>query len=155
MVVDLTPLISFDFVIRNRCNQVLLGKRVNAPARGYWFVPGGRVLKNEPISTAFLRLTEIELGVAYPVSAARYLGLYQHFYPDSIFGDEVSTHYLVNAFEWVIDHALDALPEAQHESYRWWDVEALLAAEDVHDNTKAYLDPGAGLTTSQPAFCSL
>lgn len=146
---DLTPLISFDFVIRNRRNQVLLGKRVNAPAKGYWFVPGGRVLKGESIASAFLRLTRVELGVGYRLAVARYLGLYEHFYPDSIFGDGVSTHYLVNAFEWTIDDRLDALPAAQHEAYRWWDEAALLDARDVHDNTKAYLDPSAALTTAQ------
>ena len=42
-VVESTPLISIDLIVENEQGEILLGKRTNRPARGYWFVPGGRV----------------------------------------------------------------------------------------------------------------
>ncbi len=147
-VVDLTPLISLDLVIKNQQGEVLLGKRNNRPAQGYWFVPGGRILKNETLAAAFLRLTQAELGVAIEMQQARHIGLYEHFYPDSIFGEAISTHYVVNAFELVLDTPLAALPEhlpehlprIQHSDYAWWVVSDLLASDEVHMHTKWYVE---------------
>ncbi|HGU2589280.1 TPA: NUDIX domain-containing protein, partial [Escherichia coli] len=44
-IVRSTPLISIDLIVENEFGEILLGKRINRPAQGYWFVPGGRVLK--------------------------------------------------------------------------------------------------------------
>ncbi|HBR3966092.1 TPA: NUDIX domain-containing protein, partial [Klebsiella pneumoniae] len=65
-IIKLTPLISIDFIVKNKRNEILLGKRVNSPARGYYFVPGGRILKDETINDAFLRLSLTELGISIP-----------------------------------------------------------------------------------------
>jgi colanic acid biosynthesis protein WcaH len=40
-IVESTPLISIDLVVRNDQGSVLLGKRTNRPAQNFWFVPGG------------------------------------------------------------------------------------------------------------------
>lgn len=40
-VVRTTPLISLDFIVENGQGEILLGQRLNRPAQGYWFVPGG------------------------------------------------------------------------------------------------------------------
>ena len=103
-IIDKTPLVSIDLVVRNELGSILLGKRLNKPAQNFWFVPGGRILKGESLAVAFKRLTLDELGVEVDISDARYLGLYEHFYDDSIFSHEstaaaVSTHYVVNGFE--------------------------------------------------------
>ena len=58
-IIDATPLVSVDLIIENRLKQILLGKRVNRPAQGYWFVPGGRILKNETIKDAIKRISTI------------------------------------------------------------------------------------------------
>jgi colanic acid biosynthesis protein WcaH len=52
-VIASTPLIAIDLIVRNLQGQILLGWRVNRPAQGYWFVPDGRVLKNEALDNAF------------------------------------------------------------------------------------------------------
>lgn len=49
--------------MENTQGQVLLGQRLNRPAQGYWFVPGGRIHKDETMTQAFARLTKEELGV--------------------------------------------------------------------------------------------
>ncbi|WP_313449769.1 NUDIX domain-containing protein, partial [Pseudescherichia sp.] len=56
-VVRSTPLISIDLIVENARGEFLLGKRTNRPAQGFWFVPGGRVQKDEPLAQAFERLT--------------------------------------------------------------------------------------------------
>jgi colanic acid biosynthesis protein WcaH len=61
-VIDSTPLVSIDLLVENTDGKVLLGYRNNRPAKGYWFVPGGRILKDESMDDAFKRLTLAELG---------------------------------------------------------------------------------------------
>lgn len=142
-IVSCTPLVSIDLVIQNRRGDVLLGHRLNRPAQGAWFVPGGRILKNETMDTAFSRLTLEELGESAERSEARLLGAYEHFYSDSVFAasDEgPDTHYIVLAYQLVLDDEKTLqLPRAQHDCYRWWSLIEMQASEQVHANTRAYL----------------
>ncbi|WP_312268178.1 GDP-mannose mannosyl hydrolase [Pseudescherichia sp.] len=137
-VVRSTPLISIDLIVENARGEFLLGKRTNRPAQGYWFVPGGRVQKDEPLADAFERLTQAELGVRLPLTAGEFYGVWQHFYDDNFSGSDFSTHYIVLGFRLKVNQADLALPDAQHEAYRWLTPEALIADENVHDNSRAY-----------------
>ncbi|WP_421218163.1 GDP-mannose mannosyl hydrolase [Aeromonas jandaei] len=132
------PLISIDLIVRNDQGQVLLGRRLNRPAQGYWFVPGGRVRKDERLDTAFLRLTQEELGLAASRNSACLLGPYEHFYADNFSGTEFSTHYVVLGYELAWQGQQDALPIRQHDQYRWSDVAELLQDPSVHQHTKDY-----------------
>jgi colanic acid biosynthesis protein WcaH len=154
-VIDSTPLISIDLVVRDSSGRVLLGQRLNPPAQGFWFVPGGRILKNESLSAAFQRLTLDELGIKIDIVDARYLGLYEHFYGDSIYTDEfkgvdISTHYVVSGFEVVITSAenltTNTLPAEQHGAYQWFSEEELMDSEKVHVHSKWYFDKGKGFS---------
>jgi len=138
LVLDSTPLVSIDLIVKNPDGRVLLGKRLNKPAKGFWFVLGGRVLKNERLDIAFARLTEIELGVKVDIFSARYLGLYEHFYDDSAVSDVISTHYVVNAFVIELNESVPTLPLDQHSDYRWLSEIEILNTNDVHDHTKWY-----------------
>ena len=91
-VVKNTPLISIDFIIKKE-NKILLGKRINPPAKGYYFTIGGRIFKNETIENAKKRILKEELNLSltpYPLSL-NFIGTFEHFYEDSIFGDDIST----------------------------------------------------------------
>jgi colanic acid biosynthesis protein WcaH len=146
-IIDTTPLVSIDLLVRNAEGQILVGKRVNRPARGYWFVPGGRILKNERLAEAFSRLTEDELCLKLDIKDARYLGLYEHFYDDSIFtddGDPVSTHYVVSGFEVVLPEGYSSLPYEQHNEYRWLHEEEFRTSDKVHVHSRWYLDNEKG-----------
>ncbi len=138
MVVDFSPLISIDLVVKSSEGRVLLGKRLNKPAKGFWFVPGGRVLKNETLTNAFSRLTKVELGFEVSIDNARYLGLYEHFYDDSALSDSISTHYVVNAFLIELNELVPTLPVEQHSDYQWLSEIDLLNADNVHNHTKWY-----------------
>ena len=137
-VVAHTPLISLDLIVENTNGQVLLGQRLNKPAQGYWFVPGGRVLKDETMAHAFSRLTKEELGVELQLSDATLIGPFEHFYSDNFSGDDFSTHYVVLGYRLKLDVLLDQLPKEQHGHYQWFDVATLLNADDVHRHTKLY-----------------
>lgn len=136
-VLDSTPLVSIDLVIQDAEGRVLLGERKNRPAQGYWFVPGGRILKNESLADAFKRLTLAELGEAFSITDATLQGPYDHFYSDSVFGDSPSTHYVAIAYRLSVDELPD-LPDEQHSGYRWFSVEELRTDDRVHKHTKAY-----------------
>lgn len=135
-----TPLISIDFIIKNERDEVLLGKRANKPAKGYWFVPGGRIFKNETIFQAFKRIATIELGADNSLSLcdAQFLGVFEHFYNDSIFDDNITTQYIVLGYELVRRVNTINLPLIQHEDYIWIGIDDLLEHKNVHPYTKAY-----------------
>lgn len=137
-IVSSTPLVSIDLILKNSNDQVLLGKRCNRPAKGYWFVPGGRICKDENFQQAFTRLTRAELGVALSLSEAEFLGHYEHHYADNFSNADFSTHYVVLAYLVELDIELDNLPIEQHQTYKWWGETELLTSVNVHDNTKAY-----------------
>jgi colanic acid biosynthesis protein WcaH len=135
-IVASTPLVSIDLIVRNLQDEILLGKRTNRPAKGYWFVPGGRVLKDESLEKAILRLTTAELNVAS--SRANFKGVYQHFYDDNFSVDDFTTHYIVLAYEMFLDEDLLSLPLEQHSEYNWFTENQLLTNQEVHAHTKWY-----------------
>jgi colanic acid biosynthesis protein WcaH len=138
-VVRLTPLVSIDLVVRDQAGRMLLGLRENRPAQGYWFVPGGRIGKNERIEQAFGRICSMELGRELPRSSARLLGVFEHLYDDNFAGlPGVGTHYVVLAFAIDGESGDFDLPRIQHSRYEWVSESDILARQDVHPYIRAY-----------------
>lgn len=148
-IVASTPLISIDFFIQNNAGEVFLGRRVNRPAQGLWFVPGGRILKNETLDTAFRRLSQEELGNPFERSDSRLLGVYEHFYEDTVFdeSDETSgTHYVVLAYHLLLDSNDKLHPgNSQHNFYHWWTLDEAQTSKEIHSNTSIYFKDFANL----------
>lgn len=138
-VIASTPLVSIDLLVKNTQGEYLLGYRTNQPAKNFWFVPGGRILKDESMDDAFIRLCKDELGVQLTRNEAKFLGPFEHFYNDYVFGDEVTTHYVVLGYELVIDIELSSLPNEQHNEYMWFSKNELLKRDDVHTHSKWYV----------------
>jgi colanic acid biosynthesis protein WcaH len=136
----LTPLVSIDLIVSDYSGRVLVGHRRNRPALGTWFVPGGRICKNERLDAAFTRIVDSELGIAgMERSAARFCGLFEHLYADNFAAvDAITTHYVVIAYFLTLENTASVGRFDQHSRYIWLTPEALLEREDVHDNTKAY-----------------
>ena len=143
-VVDAVPLVAMDLVVLRGGTEILLGLRNNRPAQGFWFVPGGRVRKNEPMQTALARVAQDELGLdlaALPVPPV-HMGAFEHFYADCFAGDVgVSTHYVVmgNLVHLPPGSEL-AAADAQHSALRWWPLKDAQASSLVHRFTKDYVD---------------
>jgi len=131
---------SIDIILRDSNGRIFVGRRSNEPARGMYFVPGGVIRKNERIAAAFDRILAAETGLAAPFAYARLLGMYEHIYPTNRYQDPAyGTHYLVQGYEVRLDRQPDVMLDAQHSDSRWMTESELLAAPDVHGNTKAYL----------------
>ena len=146
-VVSATPLVAVDLVVLRGGTEVLLGLRTNRPAQNFWFVPGGRIRKNEPMQAALARVAATELGLqlADLPQAPSLLGVFEHFYPDSFAGSAeqvgVSTHYVVlgHLLQVPADFALP-LADAQHTELRWWPLPEALASDAVHRFTRDYVE---------------
>lgn len=140
-IVKNAPLFAIDLVVLDEQNQILLGQRINAPAKDYWFVPGGRVFKNESLEKAFLRISKVELGLPSERNQAVLLGIYDHFYSDSVFGEETNTHYINATYliKMKMGQAL-SLPRAQHHDFRWLSINDIKQDNSVHQYSKVFLD---------------
>ena len=133
-IIDSAPLISIDILLK-KGDKVLLGKRVNRPAQGYFFSIGGRVNKNETIDNAIVRVALNELNIDLK-SMPKFIGVFEHFYDDSIYKD-VSTHYVNLAYEYEVKEIPD-LPAEQHNEYQWFPIDELLESKQVHKYVKDY-----------------
>lgn len=134
------PLVALDLVLVNDRDEVLLGRRVNSPARGYWFVPGGRIKKDERFQQAVPRILREETGCREAdVCEVRVLGVYEHIYPDNAFGESgYGTHYVVAAYWMRLLDSFRLAADPQHEEFRFFSAQELLADPLVHAWVKSY-----------------
>jgi len=146
---DALPLVSIDlFLICIKASgcEVLLGYRNNMPANNYWFTPGGRIRKNESFESAMCRIAQDELGLNKDLlKQADLLGVWDHFYPNSAFDANISTHYVNLPHLLLIEEADADLVNPpvgeteQHSDWCWWQVSDALAEDTVHENVKNVL----------------
>ena len=137
-VVTHAPLVSIDLILRDPENRVLLGWRLNEPAKNCWFTPGGAVRKDEHLDAAFSRIAATECGITIAREASTFLGVYEHHYGTNFAQlPGVSTHYVVLAYELRMGNS-DTRSDAQHETLRWFSVNELLADPAVHPLVKQY-----------------
>lgn len=140
-VVRDTPLVSIDLIVLNEKGQVLLGQRCNKPAQGFWFVPGGRVQKDESLDAAFTRLTKEELGLEVMRKDAKFKGVYEHFYSDNFAAKaDITTHYVVLAYQVFVSSVQVAAPLVQHFNYLWREPLQIVCDDSVHHNTRVYFE---------------
>ena len=131
-VVQLAPLVSIDLIIRDPEGKVLLGRRNNEPAKGSYFVPGGRILKDERIQDAFARILKTEVDCEAAFVDARFLGAFEHFY-ETNFANEpgFGTHYVTLAYELNVTDVASVRTDPQHSDYSWWHNRDLLRSDRV------------------------
>lgn len=138
---EVMPIPCVDVVIVHE-DSFLMAKRNNKPAQGQWWVPGGRVLKDESLTDCAKRKSTQETGLQ--VNVIRMLGADETMFPDGPFGSQTHT---IN----VVFLASPALPnteislDSQNTEYRWFN-----AIDDSwHPYIQKYLSL-AGFTRSTP-----
>jgi colanic acid biosynthesis protein WcaH len=136
IVVRNVPIVSVDLLVRTPAGLLLL-ERTNRPARGEWFVPGGRVRKGERLVEAVHRVAREELGVEVEIEAS--LGAYEHLYDDAETPDAGGKHYLANGFL-VRTDATEFDLDDQHGAARIFET----LPGDLHPYVRAYVE-AAGL----------
>lgn len=131
-IVRNVPIVSVDLVIEHS-GGVILGRRENEPAKGEWFVPGGRVQKFESLTDAVHRIAREELGI--DVTIRRQLGVYEHMYDESDVSEGNGKHYVANAYVVQVTGESSLSADEQHDSLRVFDD----PPEDLHPYVEAYL----------------
>jgi len=138
-----TPLVSLDLIVMNLYGEILLGKRKNDPAKDTWFVPGGRILKNEPVREALARISLDEVGFTIDRKDIQVQGVYDHMYENNYFNEDFTSHYVVIACWYplndeekkpIIEHAM----HLQHDESIWLSIDELMEHKQVHENVKHY-----------------
>jgi colanic acid biosynthesis protein WcaH len=147
-VVNMTQIVSIDLIVKNDKGQILLGKRKNSPAKGFYFVPGGRLFKNETIKEGSRRIVSWELGVSEDIRPKPRC-VSEHIYNDN-FADAkdadnnvISTHYVCFAFDLDLDEYDESTFKNQHMDAIWITPEEILQRDDVHEYVKLYFTPDA------------
>lgn len=136
-LIQTAPLISIDLIVEVK-GKYLLGKRLNSPAKNFWFVPGGRIFKNEKISDALERIEKKEINFDITKSEVSFFGVFEHFYPDSFVSKDISTHYIVLAYNIAIDLDNLDLPMDEHSEYQLFTKDEILKNDCVHEYTQNY-----------------
>lgn len=136
-IVKNTPLVSIDLVITDPSGAILMGWRENEPAKGTWFVPGGRIRKDERIADAFGRIIRTETGLARSLSESRFGGAYEHLYSANCFGQAgFGTHYCVLAYVLRLGERPVIAIDGQHAKVDW----LTPASANIHPYSRAYFE---------------
>ena len=143
------PLIAIDLcIIKNR--SILLGKRLNNPAKNCFFVPGGRVLKNEKIKDTTRRILEEETSLRFKddIYLVSFLGVFEHFYNNNFLDNkDFNTHYITIAYLIEYKNLVKIDPKKkneQHSQYIWHNPSKNETKNiTIHKYAKNYLDHDA------------
>ena len=142
--VSLTQLVSIDILVIHE-GKLLVGERINEPAKGSFFVPGGKVYKNEYLKEALERISEHEIGVRLTSNQVTLNGIYDHLYENNFRDDSCGTHYVCIACLFELDdiEQIDVVETAmlsQHHCVEWLDTNQVLDHPKVHINVKSYFN---------------
>ena len=134
------PISAKDLLFYSDKKGLLMGKRINKPAKDYYFVPGGRVFKNENRNDAIQRIANQEVGCLINPANFSSIGIYDHFYLDSIWENtKITTHYIVEAILFEIeDEEIKFCLEKQHSEVVWVN-ESNVEKVKVHKYSMKYL----------------
>lgn len=137
-VVENTPLVSVDLCLIFE-GQILLGKRKNDPLSGEWFTPGGRIYKNETWQSALLRISKVELGLCdILVEDFLLMGIWDHFYGDSVFSQDISTHYVSLPHYAYFRSKPIVISDDQHDNFKWFDLSMIINNEKFNPYITEY-----------------
>ena len=144
-VVKNTPLVAIDFfIIKDR--KLLIGKRMNSPGINKYFVPGGRIKKNENIKQALDRILFNETNMRLrKTEYAKFQGIDEHFYKDNFLNNtKFDTHYVVLLFSIkykklkLLDGAISL--KNQHKDFIWVNkTESKDLKKEMNKYMKSYL----------------
>lgn len=74
---ELAPRLAIELLIENKKGELLLLKRDKEPFVGLWHLPGGFLLKDEPIDDCIQRLANSELDLKIDPIQTERLGLFE------------------------------------------------------------------------------
>jgi len=139
-IIENIPIACVDIAIVAQ-GAVLLVKRKDPPARGQWWVPGGRVLKGEMMRETALRKARTEAGMECHVGPLIYTA--ETIFPDGPGG--ISIHSINSCFFlYPVKHDCEPRLDEHHGEFQWVD--------HIPDGLHPYVERcliAAGLTKRQ------
>ncbi len=95
---------------------VLLVKRKDDPAKGQWWVPGGRVLKGEMMKDTAIRKAREEVGIDCHVGPIIHTA--ETIFPDGPY--DIPIHSINSCFfMYPVDSDFSTKLDAHHRDYKW------------------------------------
>lgn len=110
------PIICVDVVITDGKN-FLLAKRTNEPEKNKWWIPGGRLLKNELLKEAAARVLKQETGLKGNIGD--FLGFQELFLSPGYFPD-VTAHTIGFVFSAEVPAKSRIFLDKQHSKAEWF-----------------------------------
>ncbi len=110
------PMCCVDLVIARK-GRVLLVKRSREPARGEWWIVGGRILKNETFEKAVIRKAREEAGLK--VRVKNRIGTYETFFRESPFPEARSGIHTINVCFLAEPLKGEVRLDGNHSRFRW------------------------------------
>ena len=89
-IIHALPILCVDLLIKNSDGKYLLHLRDNEPLKNEWWVPGGRVHKEEKIYSAASRKCKEELGLV--ITNWKIVGIYEDKYDKNSFDTSTTFH---------------------------------------------------------------
>jgi ADP-ribose pyrophosphatase YjhB (NUDIX family) len=126
-ILSLIPIPCVDLLVVDRVRRVLLLKRRNEPAKGLWWVPGGRVHFDELRIAAAHRKLQEECGLR-PQASPVELCTEDLILPN---GDGSRSHVICTVFRFDVDGGSQVVLDEQSEAADWRTIEAW-SETDLH-----------------------
>lgn len=125
-ILSTIPIICVDLLIKKKdqnfsINKFLLMKRVNEPFKGKWWVPGGRVYKNETLSNAVKRKCKEECNLV--VDKLKRVGLIEYIDVKAPFKDIQEGVHVISVVYEVTPKQGEVVLDEQHEKFDWFSKE--------------------------------
>ena len=127
---ELISILTLDIVIDIN-SKFFLGRRINHPAKGLYFTPGGRVFKNESIEKAAERICFEEAGLSISFLKLKFIGVQDHIFPDSIYHN-INQHCINLVFLAALTETNFNPPKNQHSDYKWLTLDQISEGNEVH-----------------------
>ena len=117
-MIDQLPIVCIDAVIMNHKGQYLLIRRKNEPLKGEYWVPGGRLLKNETLHDAIMRKINQEIGISAHIVMP--IGVYEDFFEKNPLNVESGLHNISIVFLMIAEGDEVCLDD-QSDDWGWFD----------------------------------
>lgn len=113
-IVDVMPILTVDCICIHK-GKMLLVKRTNKPLQGHYWLPGGRVLKNETLEQACVRKMKEETGL--PVKVTGVAGFHEYIFQENEL--DVDTMHTLSVVFYVSPLRTDIKLDRQGDGHIW------------------------------------
>jgi len=118
-IIKSIPIVCIDLIIQNLENKYLLVKRINEPLKGYYWVPGGRIMHYETIDNALYRILMAELKIEAENLQTNVIGVYEDFFDQNSFESNIKYHTISIVHKIFLKNIINIELDNQSEDYIW------------------------------------